>query len=364
MKSILEFLLRAQVRIAFLLFWLAALMGFLTLPYIFGQYVEDRSLSLYVWADRIDESILYKFEQDTGIKIYINYYDSNEELLTKLEIEKNSACDIVLPSGYIVDPMIKSGLLKKIDKSKCNFVERINPAFMRHFFDPENDYSLPLYWDTMGIGYTHSFFPKGLPMNSWKLIFDKESVPCKKISMIDDSRESLFLATQYFGYGIEHISKEQLKQFKNLFIQQKQWVGVYTDFQQAYYLMSHTYPVAVGLREFIAREMVENDDIGFIIPEEGSLLTIDNVAIVASSNKDELVYELINYLYEYNTLMSNCKEFSILPAVDDVLNDLPQKHIGIEGILPGQKIFKRLKMLTNILTQKQINDLWIAFKGS
>lgn len=359
---ILSFI-KINIRILCILFCLSCLTGFILLSYVSQYFVEKKSLSIYMWSDKIDESILQKFEKDTGIKIYVNYYESNEELITKFEIAKDLNCDIILPSEYIIEPLVQQGFLKKIDRSRCNFIDRIYPEFMNMSFDPENQYSLPIYWDILGLGYTHSYFKHGLPSNSWELIFNKNIIPCKQISMVDDSREAIFLALKYLGWNSSQLSSDQLTIIEDLFIQQKSWVGAYTDFQQGYFLTSKTYPLVVGQRERIIRQMLTDTDLGFTIPEEGSLLIISNVVISASSKKDDLIYEFINYIYNHDIMMFNCKEFCLLPTTQDVLEKLPQKYIGVQDCLPGEKNFKSLKIFPNVLTQKQINDIWIAFKS-
>jgi len=362
-KTYLLSWMKINIRILFILFWLCCLTGFILLSYVSRYFVPERSLSIYMWADKIDESVLQKFEKDTGIKIYVNYYESNEELITKFEIAKDLNCDIILPSEYIVEPLAQQGFLKKIDLSRCNFIDRIYPEFMNMSFDPENQYSLPIYWDVLGLGYTHSYFKDGLPSNSWSLIFDKNKIPCKQISMVDDSREAIFLSLKYLGWKNTQLNSEQLDHIEKLFLEQKSWVGAYTDFQQGYFLTSKTYPLVVGQRERIVREMLTDDDLSFTIPDEGSLLILSNIVISASSKKDNLIYQFINYIYSHDIMMFNCKEFCLLPTIKDALEELPQQYIGIKDFLPGQKNFKKLAIFPNILTQKQINDIWIAFKS-
>ncbi len=359
----IQFLLRNCVRLLFVGIWLGFLFGFILLSYVSDYFVQDRSLSIYMWADKIDESVLQKFEQETGIKIYVNYYESNEELVTKFEISKDLNCDIILPSEYIIQPLVKAGFLKKIDLSRCEFVDRIYPEFMGHYFDPENEYSLPIYWDMLGLGYTKSYFEDGLPINSWSLIFDKNLIPCKKISMVDDAREAIFLAHKYFNFDVHALQVEDLENIKNLFIEQKEWVGAYTDFQEGYFLTSKTYPLVVSQREIVMRERLTHEDLAFVVPQEGSLMIFTNVVICASSQKDDLVYQFLNYIYQYDNLVHNCEKFCILPTVPDVLELLSDEYIGVTDMLPGQDGFKRLEIFPNILTQKQINDVWIAFKS-
>jgi len=359
----LELFLKTQIRLSFLIFWSGCLTAFVLLSYVSQNFIPERSLSVYMWADKIDESILLKFEQETGIKIYVNYYESNEELITKFEVSKNINCDVMVPSEYIIQPLIESGFLKKIDKSRCDFIDRIYPEFMNKSFDLNNEYSLPIYWDVLGLGYTKSFFKDGLPSNSWSLIFDEKLVPCKEISMIDDSREAIFIASKYFAWDNKKLNIDQLNQIKSLFIAQKKWVGAYTDFQQGYFLTSKTYPLVVSQRERIVREMLLYNDLAFTVPEEGSLLMLSNIGISSTSKKDDLIYQFLNYIYRYDILMYNSKKFSILPCVQDVLEKLPQEYIGVEELLPGQANFNRLEIFSNVLTQKQINDIWIAFKS-
>lgn len=357
---IFDFVLKNSIRLLFIMFWVMVLFGFVMVSHVSQYFVPQRSICVYMWSDKIDEVILHKFEQETGIKIYVNYYESNEELITKFEIGKDLNCDLILPSEYIIQPLAKAGFLKKLDKDRCDFVDRIYPEFKQHYFDPANEYSLPIYWDVLGIGYTKSYFQQGLPLNSWNLIFDRGSVPCKQISMVDDSREAIFLASKYFDFDPEHLDIAKIKQ---LFIEQKAWVGAYTDFQQGYFLTSKTYPLVVCQREIVARQMLTHDDLSFTIPDEGSMFILTNVVICASSKKDDLIYQFLNYIYRYDVLMHNAKEFCILPAVQDVLQDLPEEYIAVRDVLPGQSLFKNLELFPNLLTQKQINDLWIAFKS-
>lgn len=358
-----QLLIKTQIRIFFILLWLGCLTGFILLSYVSKNFAQEKSLSVYMWSDKIDESVLQAFEQETGIKIYVNYYESNEELVTKFEIAKDLNCDIILPSEYIIEPLAKSGFLKKIDRSQCHFIDRIYPEFMGHQFDIDNEYSLPIYFDILGLGYTHSYFQDGLPSNSWNLIFNKDAVPCKQISMVDDSREAIFLTLKYFGWDTEQLNQEQLKTIEKLFLEQKKWVGAYTDFQQSYFLTSKTYPLVVSQRERVVRAMITDDDLGFTIPDEGSLMILTNVVISASTQKDEMIYQFLNYIYDHDVMMSNCKKFCILPVVKDVLEDLPQEYVGVDSLRPGQELFQRLEIFKNILTQKQINDIWIAFKS-
>lgn len=323
---------------------------------------KEHALYIYSWADKIDEQIVIDFEEKTGIKVYINYYDSAEELLAKLELARDDGCDLILPSGYMIDTLKNQGFLKKIDKTKLRFWHRLAPELMHFYFDEDNAYSIPLYWDFMVLAYDTTFFPQGLPQNSWKIVYEKDKVPCSQIGMVDDAREALYIWMMYARNGQEYLSKQDQQDFVRDMIRQRDWVGAYTDFQHGYYLASQTYPLVVSLREYIARDREENEHISFVIPQEGTIFSIDNFAIFRSSVHEDEVYQFLNYFYDRDILLKNCRALSLLPAVKDVVYALSDEEIGAPFMRPGQKNFSLCKLFPNQLTQKELNDLWIQFK--
>jgi len=333
------------------------------IPYFLNNRAE-KSLCLYTWQEKIDEQLLQQFEQQTGIKIYVNYYESNEELLTKLSLAQEPDCDIMLPTAFMVEYLNKVGLLAKLDKNKLPFLKDLYPDFLNTIYDPNNDYSLPLYWDFLAIGYTHSYFPDGLPMNSWNLIFNESDVPCPKISMLEDARDAISIVLLYLGLPFVALQEKDRQAIINVFIEQRKWVGVYTDFLSGYYLTSKTYPLAVSQRENLVQEMVDNPDIGVILPDEGSLLFMDNIVMSSHCKHPEWAYEFINFLFSKEAVEHNCAEYCLLPTRQDVAEELDFEQVQISDILPGQARFKSLRNLPNILTPKQFTDIWIYCRAS
>ncbi len=358
--NVIKYLIRGF----FLILWAALIYGFLLLPYAKSWFFADQKyICLYTWADRVDESLLKAFEQQTGIKVYVNHYESNEELLTKLEKMPFVDCDIIVPSGYIVDALVQSKLIKPIDKTQCHFLHRMYPEFSKTDSAVRNEYALALYWDVLGIGYdAHSIPAHDVSLN---MIFNQNywDTSHKKMGMIDDSRQSMVLAALYLQYGLQAFSSEQLAQMKDLLNHQKDWVGAYSDSQQGYYVASKTFPLVVSEREHICRSMQKHDFIAFKLPPEGALLTVDYIVVSASSAKDAMIYEFINYLYAHQIYKKNCEKFCLLPVCKDVYEVLDQRFIGVKDLVPGNNTFKKLKTFKNVLTAKQINDFWIQLKA-
>ena len=351
------------IRLCMIVSCIAIIYGFLMLPYIFKNTEQDaKSIRIYSWANRIDESVLQDFEQKTGIKVYLNYYESAEELLTKLEVMPSMDCDLMLPSSYIIKPMIQAGLIKKLDVSRCPFIKKIYSQFLNMAFDPENLYSIPIYWDVFGIGYNEKMIAgQKVDLN---LLFDKNAIIGKEIGMTDEAREAIFLTAQYLGLDLDHLSSVELKKIRNVLRVQKSWVGAYSDSQQGYFLGTETFAVAASDREIVCRQMLKTDFVKFVLLPSGSMLRIDSIVINAETKKDDMVYQFLDFLFSYDVLLSHCEKYCILPTTKETFQDLDQKYIGVPNLYPGSTEFSKLISFNLILSQKEINDFWVRFKAA
>lgn len=351
------------IRMLVLLGFIAIIYGFLMLPYLFKNQEQDaKSLRIYTWANRIDESVLQDFEQKTGIKVYLNYYESAEELLTKLEVMPSMDCDLMLPSSYIIKPMIQAGLIKKLDRSRCQFMKKIYSQFLNTDVDPENVYSVPLYWDLFGIGYNSKMISDGNV--NLDVLFDKNAIVGLEIGMTDEPREAIFLSAQYLGLDLNHLTAIDLKKIRNLLRTQKSWVGAYSDSQQGYFLGTETFAVAASDREIVCRQMLKTDFVKFALLPQGSMLRIDSIVINAATKKDDLIYQFLEFLFSYDVLLGHAEKYCILPTTKEAFQDLDQKYIGVPNVYPGSTEFNKLISFNLELTQKEINDFWIRFKAA
>jgi len=360
MQNYFKYIIRA-----FLIFaWMALIYLLLMTPKFFEKKDDkQKTLRVFTWANRIDENMIRQFEQETGIKVYLNYYESSEELLTKIEKTSALDCDIMIPSGYLIEKLIEKKLVKKIDKSKCPFIKDIFPEFLNTRFDPQNDYSIPIFWDVFGIGYNSKVIDD--TKISTKILFDPKNMVDQQIGMTDDPRESIFLGAQYLGIPLRgYFTDQELSKINELLQKQKKYVGAYSDTQQGYFLASDTFPVVVSDREIIARQMLNHDHIKFALLPEGSMLRLDNVVIHAETTKDEIAYKFIEFLYSYDVMMHHVKKYCILPTVKKVFDDLDKKYIGVPGLYPGNSVFKNLIMFKLGLSQKDLNNFWIKFKAA
>jgi spermidine/putrescine transport system substrate-binding protein len=352
-----SFVRTGLVRVLMVLFWIAVIFIFLFLPSASSLFFQKKSLNLFIWPMILDPKVLADFEKETGIKVYVNYYESNEELYSKLQATAGKGYDIIVPTDYMVELLIQDNLLKKIDTTKLDFMSDVRPYLLHHYFDPTNDYSVPYYLTVFGLGINKDFFGGGLPDASWALVFDKEKAP-QSLCMIDSPREALLLAGYYLYGTIDHLgTPDRLKAIEQLLIEQKQWTYVYTSFRIEELLASKSCPLAVGTNTDVWKAQREYSHIAFAVPHEGSFVAIDSFVIPKATHKDDLVYMLINFLYRRTVVYHNSHKHGFCSPLVTVKQDDPTIFC------PTPEQFERFHFFANVLSKQEMQDAWIAIKS-
>lgn len=306
---------------------------FLTLP-IMGRAAEKQVLNVYNWDDYIDEQTIPEFEKAFNVKVNYDVYDSNETLLAKLQAGA-TGFDVIFPSDYMVEIMIKLGLLAPLDTSKLPNAAHIDPAFLHQPFDPANQYSLPFAFGTVGIGYRADKITE--PVESWNVLFDPKYEG--RIVMLDDVRETLGVALKLTGGSINTKNPDELQTAKTMILQQKPLVKAYLAGQAEQLLLSGDAWLVHNWSGDIYRAASENPAIKYAIPKEGSTKFLDNFAIPASAQNKELAHQFINFLLQPDVdarihnqvffLSTNKAAFPLLdPALRATLETLSPELLG------------------------------------
>lgn len=344
------------IRTFIIAFWIGIIFLFLFFPQFATRFKKEKSLTIFTFPLLLDADYVSEFEQRTGIKLYIHYYENNDELLAKMRTTRQHGYDIIFPSGFSVEELIKEGRLKKIDKSRLNFLSLMNPKFFGLYFDPYNEYSIPILWEIYGLGYDKEFFRGNPPEASWRLIFDKKLSP-KRIGMSNTPREAVAVAARYLFGDIEQLNDEHVEQIKNLLIEQKRWVEVYADVRADDLLESKMCSVVVCHADNIWTRGDFN--LGFLVPKEGGFIGVDSFCLPKESNKDELVYQFINYLYEHDVMQHNVTKYALFPVVSNVTPLDEGKKLMEEAL----NNFDTFHFFKNVLPEKTLTNLWISLKA-
>jgi spermidine/putrescine transport system substrate-binding protein len=349
------------VQTGIILFWTTLFLGILWGASCWDAELPSRTINVFTWTELIDRRMVERFEKATGIKVNIGYFESNEELYAKLKITKGAGYDLVVPTDYLVQTLVNDQMLKKIDRSKLNFFDRLDQRLIGQYFDPHNDYSVPYLWSLYGIGINKNFFETS-PTASWKLLLDPHVTQIQRL-MTEDARE-LALIASFALYGtIDGINAQKMGVITNLLLEQKPFVMAYTDYTAAYLLGSGSVGMALATSPYVVRAAQESPDIDFLLPEEGTFALIESFVIPATSTKEDLVYQFLNFMYQQNIVAHHVAQTYFFPAVTDVAcADMPGR--SKELLEKCARTYTKFQFFQNTVSERRVNDLWLALKSA
>lgn len=343
--------------------WIALIFGFLYFPKWSFLPVEEKSINIFAWGDIFDPAVIARFEKESGVKVHLNYYSSNEELLVKLKATGGVGYDLIVPSDYAVGLLIKENLLKPLDRSKLPFWKDLNPLLLNHRFDPDNQFSIPFEWELFGLGIDKDYFADKPMTPSWKMLFDSKTIDYK-VTMINDPLEAILFAGFYLYGPMREISPEQATAIENLLLEQSRFVMAYADFRADYFLATRNCPVVIASSSYIWRSKRLFPFIGFKVPEEGTFLTIENLSIPKLTGKESLVYDFINFLYRPESVADHYHTYGFFPSTLNAQHLLNMDPDALEFLTIPRENFEKFHFFENLLPEEVVRHIWVKVKSA
>ncbi len=342
----------------FIVAGIAAIMyAFLRLPTALDQFSTQKSINVLAWPNVMDAEYFADFEKETGIRVYLSYFENYEELLVKMRAGSGDY-DLIMASDYAVNILLEEGIVKPLDKSKLLFFKDLYPSLLNLYYDKENQYTIPFAWEVYGIGIDTNHFKEKIPAASWDLLFDPKVSP-SRIGMLDDAKEIVSVAALYlFGKKKKSIDESDLEKIQKLLVQQKQRVVMYTDLRTDYLLVSNSAPVVMGISSDIYNAMRKYKNIKFLLPKEGSFVVLDTFMMPISTEKEDLVYDFLNYLYQPEIIKKYADRYNFFPALKGVASDKDRYLLS-----PTKSLFSRLRFFSYDIPEHFLRELWIALKS-
>lgn len=308
-------------------------------------------LNIYNWSSYIDPEILQEFEKRYQVKISYETFDTNDELYKKLH-QANTKYDLVFPSDYMVSILAKEGYLQPINLTKIVNLKHINPKFLNQDFDINNQYSLPYQWGTMGIGYNIEKIGK---IKTWSEIFNSHSK--NKIALVNESRSMLGVILIYLGYNPNTSNSDEIAQAKNFLIRQKDLIESFSE-KGEILLNQGIVALAVAWNGDILKYQTKNPNLDYVIPQEGSLIWIDNITLLKTSPHKALAEKFINFVFEpeISAKIANHTKYGSpnQTSVNKKLINL--EDLNNPGIYPSPEIFNRLTYLKDVGEATKLYD--------
>lgn len=312
-----------------------------------GRRQAPQELHLFIWANYIDPEVYQLFEQEFGVRVIEENFDSNETLRTKLQAGV-TGYDIIVPSDYTVEVLIKQGLLAELNLSQIPNFQHISQRFRGLYYDPQNRYSIPYLWGTTGIGYNAQKIET--PPTSWADLFDPARLERyrDRVSMLDDPRETIGAALKYLGYSVNSTDLAALEAAKELLRAQKPYLARYDSETYDDFLLTGDLVLAHGWSGEFAKARLENPDIRYVIPQEGGVIWADNLAIPKGSQRIDLAHTFIDFLLrpQINAKIVN---FLRYPSTNEAAQAyiLPE-IVNDPAIYPPEEIVEKLEWIKDL----------------
>ncbi len=271
---------------------------------------QERVVHLVNYSDYMDETILADFEKETGITVTVDYFNSNEEILAKLQLGA-TGYDIIVPATYMVEIMTREGLLAPIDFSNVPNARYIDPQFRTLFYDPEGKYCVPYAYGFVGITYNTRLVTEKI--DSWWVMWDPRH--SGKLLMTDDMRGAFELTYALLGFPPGDRDPAHLAAARDLLIRQKPLLRKYENNLIKEMLVSGDVLLAQDWSGDVYKLRLEHPEFSFALPKEGTLMFIDNLAIPRSSEHKELAERFLDYLYRPEISARNMRKiFYAMPS--------------------------------------------------
>lgn len=302
-------------------------------------------LTVFNWFDYIDPAVIDLFEEETGITVkYVNF-TTNEEMYTKLEAGAGTY-DVIFPSEYMIERMIAHDMLEELDLSAMPNFANVMDRLKDPSYDPGNRFSVPYMWGTLGYLYNTEMVDEEL--SSWSALFDEKYAG--NVIMMNSMRDSIGLALKYLGYSMNTRSEAELNEAKDLLIKQKQ------DKIQCGYLLDETKDKMVGGEAAIgvvysgdAQYAVEkNENLVYVVPEEGSNIWVDGMCIPKGSKNVEGAMKFIDFLCREDIAAMNFDYIYYCSPIQAVVDGLDEEEAAQSTINPSEDVVSRCEYFNDV----------------
>jgi len=346
-------------KLAFLLAFILAV-----IPIIGCTNASDSAVTINVlnWGDYIEEGLLEQFTEETGIKVNYTTMANNEEMLVKLTAT-DSIYDLCFPSDYIIEKLVADDMLYELNKDNIPNLKNIDERFLDLSFDPDNKYSVPYMWGTVGILYNTTMVSE--PVTSWDMLWNEDYAG--QILMYDSIRDTIGVALMKLGYSINTRDESEIRDAEAALITQKPLVLAYLGDSIKDTMINGGGALAVvysGDAMWCTDPEEGNGDLAYAVPETGTNLWFDNMVIPKTSKHTAEAEAFINFLCDAEVAKVNTEYIgystpnaAAFAMLDDSYKNNPTYNPP-QDILDKCEIFHDLGDFINVY-----NDSWNRIKA-
>ena len=304
------------------------------------------------------------FESQFGVKVIVENFDSNEMMYTKLQA--GDAYDVLIPSDYMIERLIRNNALQPLDLSLIPNLDNLSDAVLGMDFDPDNTWSVPYFWGSVGLVYNHENVPDELiEEQGWEILRNTDYAG--RLYIYDSERDSFMMAFKALGYSMNTSDPDEINAAYEWLREMNNTMSPdYVTDEVIDAMMNGYNDIAVVYSGDATVVLDENEDMSFFMPDEGTNIWCDSMVIPANAENPKLAHEFINYMLTYEAAFDNAETVGYASPNAEVLEEMSTQedlYAENEAYLPRTGYEHDEMFHDNIVLQRELSKLWIRVKA-
>ena len=322
-------------------------------------------LKLYLPGEYLGENVISDFEKQYGVRVIVENFDSNEMMYTKLMA--GDRYDVIIPSDYMIERLMNEDFLQPLDKSMIPNMENMSDAVLGMSYDPDNTYSIPYFWGSVGLVYNHeNVDPAVIESEGWEVLRNTDYAG--HIYIYDSERDSFMMAFKALGYSMNTEDPNEINDAYEWLLQMNNTMSpVYVTDEVIDGMMNGYKDIAVVYSGDAAVVLDENEDMSFYMPSQGTNIWCDAMVIPANAENPKLAHEFINYMLTYETAFDNTETVGYTSPNAEVFEEMTSSedlYADNAAYLPRSGYDKDEMFHDNQTLMRELSKLWIKVKAA
>ena len=322
-------------------------------------------LKLYLPGEYLGENVISDFEKQYGVRVIVENFDSNEMMYTKLMA--GDRYDVIIPSDYMIERLMNEDFLQPLDKSMIPNMENMSDAVLGMSYDPDNTYSIPYFWGSVGLVYNHeNVDPAVIESEGWEVLRNTDYAG--HIYIYDSERDSFMMAFKALGYSMNTEDPDEINDAYEWLLQMNNTMSpVYVTDEVIDGMMNGYKDIAVVYSGDAAVVLDENEDMSFYMPSQGTNIWCDAMVIPQNAENPKLAHEFINYMLTYEAAFDNTETVGYTSPNAEVFEEMTSSedlYADNAAYLPRSGYDKDEMFHDNQTLMRELSKLWIKVKAA
>ena len=322
-------------------------------------------LKLYLPGEYLGENVISDFEKQYGVRVIVENFDSNEMMYTKLMA--GDRYDVIIPSDYMIERLMNEDFLQPLDKSMIPNMENMSDAVLGMSYDPDNTYSIPYFWGSVGLVYNHeNVDPAVIESEGWEVLRNTDYAG--HIYIYDSERDSFMMAFKALGYSMNTEDPNEINDAYEWLLQMNNTMSpVYVTDEVIDGMMNGYKDIAVVYSGDAAVVLDENEDMSFYMPSQGTNIWCDAMVIPQNAENPKLAHEFINYMLTYEAAFDNTETVGYTSPNAEVFEEMTSSedlYAENAAYLPRSGYEKDEMFHDNQVLMRELSKLWIKVKAA